>query len=61
MRKTKPGRKSRDDRSVRDKEGGGGRQYVRLCYYSLRAGWRHETEEDEEGGGLQQTGRGLAV
>lgn len=59
-RKMKPGRKRRYDRSVRDKgeRGGGGgrgagRQYVRLCYYSLRVGWRHEKEEeeDEERGG----------
>lgn len=38
-----------------------GSQYVRVCYYSLRVGWRHEKEEEEEEGGLQQTGRGLAV
>ena len=71
-RKMKRGRKERYDRSIRDKdergrggvvEGGGGRQYVRVCYYSLRVGWRHEKqeEEEEEGGRLQQTGRGLAV
>lgn len=42
-----------------------GPQYVSLCYYSLRVGWRHEKqgkeEVEEEEGGLQQTGRGLAV
>lgn len=41
---------------------GAGRQYVSLCYYSLRVGRRHEKEQDkEEEEGLQQTGRGLAV
>lgn len=31
--------------------GGAGRQYVRLCYYSLRVGWRHEKEEEKRGRG----------
>lgn len=46
-RKAKPGRK-KGHRSVRDKVvvvvGGWCRQYVRLYYYSLRVGWRHEKE-----------------
>lgn len=44
-------------------------QSGRLCYYSLRVGWKHSKEAEEvvrdggaEGvGGLYQTGRGLAV
>lgn len=25
---------------------GGGHRYVRLCYYSLRVGWRHKKKEE---------------
>lgn len=30
---------------------GGGHRYVRLCYYSLRVGWRHKKKEKSGGGG----------